>query len=410
MSIWLSLLIPIIGAIILLVFFRKALAWWEVLIPMLACIAFIAIFKFTVQTFQMRATEYHGAIIIKARYYEYYSTWVTQTCSYTTTCCCNSKGQNCQTTTHYYDCSYCSEHQAKWEVVNSLGESWEVSEDYYNYLKKKWSATPQFVALHRDIDYHGGCGRDGNAYDISWNSKPETAEATTTEHAYENRIKAAHSAFDYPEITNDDKKRYKLFEYPEVKGISQETVLGLDSVKWISGKEIDSLRQWSKFLNGYLGPRRHARIFTLFFVDQPQLAAFMQEAYWSGGNDNELIVCIGLSQKDREIKWVKPFSWTPKREIIPAIRQGINDQKYFHQEGIAKTIWNEVDSKFKRRHFEEFSYISVDPPTWSKWVTFFITLIITASISYWSITNDIDADNDPLNHTYVGNRRGYGRY
>jgi len=404
MSIWLCLLIPIIGAIVLLKFFSKKLTWWEVLIPLLACLSFIAIFKAIVEKVQVTDTEYHGALIVSARYYEPYTTWVHKTCSYTVSC-----GKNC-TRTVYYDCSYCDDNGPEWEIKNSLGQTWNISQDEYNRLMKKWSAKPEFIELNRNINYHGGCGQDGDAYEIKWNSLPLTAESTTTENSYENRVQAAHTAFDYPVITENDKKQYKLFDYPEVKGYDQKMVLGLDSIKWVNKRDKWYMNQWSTFLNGKLGVKKHARIYFLYFKDMPSVAADMQEAYWDGGNDNEIVVCVGLSSKSRQIQWVKPFTWSPIRRIIPDIREDIMRNKAFDASKLANSVWYNVDSEFKRKDFSEFSYISVDPPTWAKWVTFFVTLALTIWICYWAVVNDIDGSDDPLNDMFSGNGRNNYRY
>lgn len=404
MSIWLCLLIPIIGAIVLLRFFSKKLTWWEVLVPLLACLSFIAIFKAIVEKVQVTDTEYHGALIVSAKYYEPYTTWVHKTCSYTVSC-----GKNC-TRTVYYDCSYCDDNGPEWEIKNSLGQTWNISQDEYNRLMKKWSAKPQFVELNRNINYHGGCGQDGDAYEIKWNSLPLTAESTTTENSYENRVQAAHTAFDYPNITESDKKQYKLFDYPEVKGYDQKMVLGLDSIKWVNKRDKWYMNQWATFLNGQLGVKKHARIYFLYFKDMPSVAADMQEAYWDGGNDNEIVVCVGLSSKSRQIQWVKPFTWSPIRRIIPDVREDIMANKTFDASKLSNAVWYNVDREFKRKDFSEFSYISVDPPTWAKLVTFFVTLALTIWICYWAVVNDIDGNDDPFNDIFSGNGRNNYRY
>jgi hypothetical protein len=390
----------------MLKWFPKYMAWWEGVIPLIACFFFIVIFKFTVEKIQTSDTEYHGALIVEARYYEYYETYVHRTCYRTVSC-----GKNC-TRSVPYDCSYCDKNPEHWTVVNSLGEEFGISREYYNFLMKKWRAQPQFVELNRRINHGGwGCGQDGNMYKIIWNNDPLTSEATTTDHSYENRVQAAHTAFDFPDVTDSDKKTYGLYDYPNLKGISQESVLGLDSVKWITSKEIELMKQWSKFLNGYLGPRKHARIYFLFFVDKPSLAANIQEAYWDGGNDNELVVCIGLSQKTREFQWVRPFSWSPERKIIPEVREQIMAQKVFNAENIAHGVWVKTEKYYQRKNFKEFSYVTVEPPTWAIWVTFFVTIGISFGVCWWAINNQIDSEYDPLKTLFTGKRkRKYGNW
>lgn len=390
MSIWLSLLIPLLGAFVMLKWFRRNLVWWEVVIPAIICSIFILGFKLMVEKIQVNDTEYHGAIIIEARYYEPWETYVHRTCTRTVSC-----GKNC-TTTVTYDCSYCDYNRERWTVLNSLGQEFEISKEFYNFLMKKWKAKPKFVELNRDIDYTYSCGKDGDMYSIKWDGDPMSTESTTTDHWYENRVQAAHSSFDFIKVTEEDVKNYDLYNYPKIEGIMQETVLGAEKIKWIHNSEIKKLKQWNKFLNGYLGVNKHARIYVLFFVDKSILSANMQEAYWKGGNDNEVVVCIGLSSKTKDIQWVKPFSWSKTSRVIPDIREDLMKNPRFNVDIIAKSIKNNVEKSYIRRDFKEFSYITVDPPNWAIWVTFFVTLAITVGICYWAIYNDIEGNNDPI--------------
>lgn len=382
------------------------MAWWEGVVPLVACFIFIIIFKFSVEKIQTTDTEYHGAIIVEARYYEYWETYVRRTCTRTVSC-----GKNC-TRTVTYDCSYCDKNPEHWTAVNSLGQEFSISKEYYNFLMKKWGSVPQFVDMNRRINNGGwGCGQDGDMYRIVWNGQPLTAEVTTTDHYYENRVQAAHTSFDFVDVTKEDVKEFGLFEYPDIKGIDQETVLGLDQVKWAKKEEIDLMKQWSKFLNGYLGPRKHVRIYFVYFIDKPALAANMQEAYWDGGNDNELVVCIGLSQKTRELQWVRPFTWSPERKIIPDIREQVMAHKTFNPENIAHVVWNKTEKLYQRKDFKEFSYITVNPPTWAIWVTFFITLGLSFGLCWWAVHNEIDSEYDPLKDMFTGKKRNrYGNW
>jgi hypothetical protein len=129
MSIWICLLIPLIGVFVLLRWFRHTLTWWEVAIPSIACFLFILIFKFTVEKIQVDDTEYHGATVVEARYYEYWETWVHRTCYRSVKC-----GKS--TISVPYDCSYCDENPERWTIVNSLGEEFAISKKYYEHLVK----------------------------------------------------------------------------------------------------------------------------------------------------------------------------------------------------------------------------------------------------------------------------------
>lgn len=387
MSIWICLLIPLIGAFILLRWYKHTLTWWEVAIPSIVCFFFILIFKFTVEKIQVDDTEYQGSTVVEARYYEYWETYVRRTCY-------RSVKVGKVTTSVPYDCSYCDETPARWTIVNSLGEEYRISQEYYNRLIDLWKATPQFVELNRDINYHFGCGKDGDMYRIRWNKDPLTAKSTTSSHSYENRVQAAHSAFDFLDVKEEDKKTYKLFDYPKVDGWYQETVLGLDSIPSMSKNKIALFKQMSSYLNGELGPRKHARIYFLFFTSPDQIAASMQEAYWDGGNDNELVICIGIDPKTQNIRWVKPFSWTPNRRVLPDIREEIMNIGTLDPMRICRAVEGVVVREYKRKDFKEFSYLTVEPPTWAFWVTAVVTALITFFVSRWATINESGPGNN----------------
>jgi hypothetical protein len=384
--IWIAVLIPIVGAFIMLRWYRDHLAWWEIIIPMVVSLIFVLIFKFAVEKSQTSDTEYRGALVTEARYYESWTSYVRKTCSRTT-----RVGKTSITT--YYDCSYCDENPANWTVVDSRGNEFDISEDYYQQLTRRWKSSPAFVELGRNIDYGGfDCGKDGDMYAIKWNGRPITSEATVTSHDYENRVQAAHTVFDFPEVTDDDKKMYHLVDYPEIENYKQNTVLG-DTLKWMTPIERKMGEKLIQHSCGYWGPRKHANIWLIFFVDKPTMAATMQEAYWGGGNDNEITICIGLDSKSKNIQWVKPFSWTPNRTLLVDLREDIMNTKKFNFVKIKEAIDKNMP-KYVKKDFKEFSYITVDPPTWAIVTTFLVTILTTAGLCWWAVANDYVADRD----------------
>jgi hypothetical protein len=384
MLIWLFLLIPLIGSIYVFFNNRESVTRTEALIPFIVCFIAIAFVKLIVEKTQVDDTEYLGANLVEARYYEYWETYVHRTCSRTVSC-----GKNC-TTVIYYDCSYCDENPEYWEVIDSEGNRYHVSGEYYNFLIKKWKAKPQFVELNRSIDNTMTCGKDGDMYRIFWNKDPMTSESSTWDNTYENRIKAANSSFDFVKVTEEDKVKYGIFEYPEINGIKQTTSLGLEKAQWLGKDKIAEFHQISDYLNGYLGPMKQARIYFLFFVDKPPMASNFQQAYWQGGNGNEVVVCIGLSKGSDQIKWVRPFSWSTNRKIIPEIREDIMGSPKFDPQGIRRIVFKDVLQYYRRRDFKEFSYVTVDPPTWSYVLVFILTSIITVLVCKFIIDNEIE--------------------
>ena len=45
-------------------------------------------------------------------------------------------------------------------------------------------------------------------------------------------------------------------------------------------------------------------------------------------------------------------------------------------------------SKYERKDFKEFDYVTVEPPTWAIIVTFILTIAITFGLCYWAVVNE----------------------
>ena len=105
---------------------------------------------------------------MRIEYYEPYETYVHAT--YTRSVPCGSDGKgNTTYCTEIYDCSYCDDISASYYAVTQIGEKHPISSYNYERLVKKFKTTPYFVELNRNINYHSGCGKDGDSYFCDWN-------------------------------------------------------------------------------------------------------------------------------------------------------------------------------------------------------------------------------------------------
>lgn len=398
MIIWFALLIPFVGCIATYITWKYRFVWWELMLPTIVSFLFILITKFSVERAMTNDTQYMGGMIVEARYYEYWETWVTRTCSYTTTCCCDSKGQNCQTTTHYYDCSYCDHNNPYWRAYDDQGHSWSISKSEYNRLLKQWKATPQFIELNRDIDYHGSCGKDGDMYSIRWNGEMMTSETSTWEGEYTNKVQASKSNFNLKEISNKEAKKIGLYTYPNVDGYSQPNILGLDSLTYLNYGDKKSAQIKFEYFNGYYGPKRKIRLFILLFFDKPISIASTQQSYWDGGNKNEMVICIDVKKSTGEINWVYPFSWTENKRVAVDLREDISNLKILNFDSLY-TVVDQSTPEFKYRDFDQYNYLQIDQPTWEIWFVYLMTLAITIGILWYGYNNEYVGDPDDENET-----------
>jgi hypothetical protein len=287
-----------------------------------------------------------------------------------------SCGKGCTTT---YDCSYCQYHPAEYKIITTTNEEISVDKNEYEVIKSKFK-NQQFVELNRN--YYTD---DGDEYFSKWNNDSASAIPVTTIHEYENRIKAAdQSVFHYEKVTEADVKKYSLKEYPEITGFYKMVAVIGDSSddKWLADKKI-------QYLNGLFGHKKEVRIFVLIFKNQPIESSLYQEWYWSGGNMNEFVVCIGID-KERNVKWCKPISWTRSEILKSEVKDFVQSQKKLNLQALVRYLNVKIDKEFTRRNFDEFDYLSVEPPTWSIILTYLITIIINLGISIWIINNQYE--------------------
>lgn len=385
---WFALIVPLISCIVALKYFSSKFAWWEYLIPPAACVLTIFLCKVCVKTSLVNDTEYWGSMIVKARYYEYWESWEHRTCTRQVPCGTDSKG-NTKYCTETYDCSYCDENPAKWVAYDNAGNSWRISKEYYRFLMSKWLATPQFVDMHRDIDDSHGCGKDGDMYEITWNGKIEGAEAAVTTHTYVNRVQASHSTFKLPHISSKEAKKLQLYDYPKTYDYyKQKVVLGLDSI--YPKQEVDRIETLYQYFNGKYGPTNKVKLFVCLFYNKPDAISYKQEAYWDGGNQNELVVCIGLD-KYKSLQWVRTFTWSGNKRIAIDIREDIMEMGTFKPDSIYTVIQNAVGVSDVHRSFKkDFSYLKVDLPTWAHWMIWILTILFTAGTFYWCYHNEYE--------------------
>jgi hypothetical protein len=55
-------------------------------------------------------------------------------------------------------------------------------------------------------------------------------------------------------------------------------------------------------------------------------------------------------------------------------------------------IAENIEQRFVRRQFAEFSYLTVEPPLWMVILTFLLTIGVNVGISYWIIQNEFTTD------------------
>ena len=381
MIIYFAILIPIITAIVLFLLFKHKTVWWEFAIPLASSFLFIVLMKLIIETSQVQCKEYWGSFISRVEYYEEWDEEVSCRHSYDCNCTTDDEGnESCSTCyEHAYDVDY---HSPSWQLVTTIGETISISESEYNRLMKLFG-NQKFQELNRD--YHSN---DGDEYFCTWMRDSIKAVPVTTTHYYENRVKVAdQSVFHFKKVDTSDIKRFGLKEYPIVSGYTQNALLGdFSSDGQLANKKL-------QYINGLLGHKKEVRVFVLVFPNQPIDAGLYQEWHWSGANMNELVICIG-TDKDRNVKWCYPISWTPAEKLKSDVKQFVISQNKLDLCKLADYIQPQINKQFIRKDFKEFDYLTVEPPTWAIVLTYILTIIINVGLSAWIIQNEFQETNE----------------
>lgn len=392
--IWVPIIIPVLFAIIALLFFYKKIAYWEPFIPIAATLLFIVFFKYVGVTSLTKNAEYWGNYVTEIRWYQEWDEWIEQTCTRSYPCGTDSKG-NTEYCTETYDCSYRLYHPEYWSLI--LDDSQEITIDkaYYSYLKKKFGTKSVFNDLNRNF-YH----IDGDMYSNNYPNTFESFEYYATEHKYENKIQATTSVFNYPEIDSSDFKKYKLYDYPKIVNNDVQSILTPKSISI----QINEQKKIN-YINGRLGRSKHIKIWICLYEYSTDDAGYKQEALWKRGNKNEFVICIGTN-KNRDINWVHIFGWSKEKTIDIETRNYILAQKKLNLSKLGDWLYIEVQNKWTMTNFDEFNDLSIEPPTWSIITTWIVSLIACILLYIWILMNqftptEIQNENNDFSSTNI---------
>jgi len=380
------LLVPLIAIIFLAIKFKARMAIWEYVILFVVPLITIIIGKVISIHSQTVDTEYWNTYGIKAIYYEAWNEWITKTCEdCTETCTGSGEDRTCTETCVEYDCSYCDNNSAYWELIDNTGTSFGIPSYEFERITALWGNVKRVDRGKRcECECFGnGDQLDGDQY-ITVMSNANDIDMTVPickQHTYENKVQCSKSVFNFQEIDSTTIADYKLYCYPHYESMGILHYNPLIGTK--DGKAADRLNKH----NARLGSFKQVHMMIVVFHNQPYDAALLQEAYWKKGNKNEFILCIGLS--GNKIVWTYVISWTDEEELKIRVARKVKEMDY-DLIAIADYMADEVKKNYVRKQFVDFSYISVEPTLKAVLITFFVTLIVTIAISIFAIANDFN--------------------
>jgi len=363
-------LIPIITVIILGTKFRKNTALWEYVVVLVPSILLFFALKYSFVYISSLDKEYLSDLVSKITYYEDWDETVMVTHTRTVSC---GKGK---TRTETYVVPERRYHPKRYVYETVTGETNDVSEDEYKLICYKLNMPAVFKDMHRSYR-----SKDGDAYVTSWNRTRENSYPVTWTHLYQNKVKASsYSIFKYGNMSEEEIKENKLFDYPEIKNNDQNPILGFTAT------DTDAVR----YLNGYRGPKNQIHVFILCFNNHSLEVAEMQKAYWQGGNKNEFVVCLGV--KNNTVIWCNPFSWSDEPMLEVKTRDYFIKHPDINFKDYAEWLDTQIDKNWHRKEFNDFNYLSIELSIGWYIAILIIMLCYNVAISYWVITNEFTLD------------------
>ena len=370
MYIYSALVIPFLAIGLALIFHHHKVKWWEAIIPFAVALVCIVVSKAIAEDLATRSYEYWGGWTVSAHYFEDWNEYVHKTCT-DTHCSGSGKDRTCYTTIR--DCSYVDYHPENWALLDSNGQTHSISEAAYTALKKRLGTSPQFVDMHRR--YHTN---DGDQYKVLWSGQDTNVVPIFTKHNYENRVAASRSVFNYKKVSSDEALKLGLFAYPE-----NVDLFNFPSVLGSCGQDTARINTKLSFYNAKLGRIKQLRMWVICLPSADPSIGREQEAYWTGGNKNEVVVIRGTG-------WTHVFSWTDDKTPV------INIRDFSASHELSATVdfmAEELNKSFVRKQFEDFSYLTIDTPLWCIVIAWILTLLTSGATTWWVIHNDFSDES-----------------
>lgn len=387
MIIALAYIIPIVTCIILLAVpkFRNKTAWWEYLVVFLPSLLGTFVAQKTMEYANTSDIQWTSGLFHSVKHYDEWDEWIHKTCTRRVP----SGRVNGHTTyrTVSYDCSYRKVHHEYWAAVREDGSEETVGREFFDHYRKLWGTPEKFIDCKRH--YYR---KDGDAQEYKWSGKKSEAVTFARTISYRNYFQGQHSLYSLEKVTKDEAKELGLYDYPKDSHKTSYGVWDYDQDPIIGINVHDSIMKEFKYTNAMM--RGDLRVFLLVWPDSVSENIWKkQRSYWGGSNQNEIIICLGISKVNR-IKWSKTFSWSPEPLLEAKLKRTLQKGSNLDIPKIIQEIkYGYYNGQWKPRNFEEYSYITPELYGSDCLIILIITILLNLAISWWVIMNEFDNNN-----------------
>lgn len=378
-----SFIIPIITCVILYIKFRKETVWWEYFAVFIPSILASGLLYLMFQAGRTSDIKFESYRVVSIRHYDKWDEWIRKICTE------RIKVGKDKYITRTYDCSYRQIHHEYWEMITSDGRIERIGKENYDYYRKLWGTPEKFIECNRR--YYK---IDGDAQEYNWSGKISSLVTVSRKRGYDNYFQSSLSLYSMEKISKDQAKVLGLYNYPRTNysdsyngiWIYDQNPIVTDSCSWYSPNSLDI----RKLQDLNCKSPKDFRCFILIYPAEkygPDIVEF-QKSYWTGGNENEVIFCIGLF-KNQNISWARSFSWSAENrletEILSEILPG---DKFYMSVMIDKIGKAYLSGSWKPLKFSDYSYISPELYTSDYIIIFIITILVNLGLSWYVITNE----------------------
>jgi len=360
---------------------QHSIVWWEAIVGALLAFLLAGVAHFAAFKGMTHDKETFSGQAVRVIFHPWWKDRVRHTRTVT-----HGSGKNSYTTTETYYTE--TEHDPYWECVGAFGSylpsrEFKISKNFHDVLSRDFGGNVKAVRGHRpDFD-------EGDRNDYVTDNETGIFVPMNTWVSFENRIKAGPSLYDFATVPEG----VPVLPYPKNKNPFQsDRLLG-------TAKQTVSLLEWDR-MNSRVGSKRKANVILVGFgPDSDNIMGQYQQAAWLGGKKNDLVICYGGGTPHKP-QWAYTFGWTDK-EIVKANLNSLLLEGPVDSTIIPK-IEEEIHANYQIKEWDDFNYLSVEPPGWVIWVYLLVVILVQGGYYTWAALNKFDEDSPH------GRRRNFG--
>ena len=334
---------------------EEEITWGELAIQIGVNLIIVGLFVGIISCQNLIHTEiWNGRVVSKER--EKVSCRHSYDCNCRTVCSGSGKNRSCHTV-----CDTCYEHSydVDWIIEDNTGHIFNIAtKDRQGLLE------PEF-----------------------W-TQARVGDPTAHKHMYKNYIKASPGSLfrkqGLLEKYKDILSRYpnKIFRY-----------YNLDRIVSV-GVKIDNLEKWNKELaivNSKVGVQKECNAIIVIVKNQPREYLYALEQYWVGGNKNDAILVISVTD-DGTIMWADSIALVQESLFKVILRDNVEAVGTIkHMDKIINRFYVAIMGNYKRKEMKNFKYLSaiVTPTATQYTVAILISTIISICLSIYFHKEDV---------------------